>query len=257
MFGVVTTTSEFIAAASDRVHGLGSAFYFVPETLEVGREHGLDGFRFYVLGRGGVLGDVEWPVVASAFGYWHPGAIERIWTTARERADLGPRACGELYLDCCADLGRRSLANVPGLPAFCDALERVLAAANPAGLALFSGYVGVPLAADLPGRAMQLTTVLREFMGSAHLLAVLAVGLEPKVAHGVRRPDDWQMFGYRDEPVPTATPEAKEMLADADALTQRLITPAYAVLTAAEQDAVQTGLAATAAAMPDAASISR
>ncbi|HEY5335396.1 MAG TPA: hypothetical protein VIJ71_05175 [Mycobacteriales bacterium] len=244
----MTTTSEYVQSTSGQISALGSAFYFGPETVAVGKEHGLDGFRFYVLGRGGVLGDVEPPVIVSAFGYWNPILIDRIWKSAKERADLSPRECGRLYLDCAADFGRRTFGNVPGLQAFCDAAQKVHSAVNPAGLALYAGYVDEPLVSDLPGRAMQLVTILREFMGSAHLVAVLAVGLEPKVAHGVRRPDMWESFGYGDEPAPADTEEVRGLLADADALTHRLITPAYAVLSDAERDALQAGLEALTAA---------
>jgi hypothetical protein len=245
----MTTTSEFTQAASERISHLGAAFYFVPETIQVGKEHGLDGFRFYVLGRGGVLGDVEWPVISSAFGWWNPPFIERMWNTAQERADLTPRECGRLYFDCAADHGRRNLANVRGLEPFCAAADRVLAAVDPAGLALYAGYAGEPFVADLPGRAMQQIAVLREFMGSAHLVAVLAVGLSPKVAHAARRPDFWESFGYRDVPIPGVTPEDRALLADADRLTQTLISGAYGVLDAAEQDALMTGLAGIEAAL--------
>ena len=40
---------------------IGSAFYFHPDTLAMAKGHGLDGFRMYFLGRGGVLGDVVTP----------------------------------------------------------------------------------------------------------------------------------------------------------------------------------------------------
>lgn len=246
----MTTTSDSIAAASGRIHDLGSLFYFVPETLELGKEHGLDGFRWYFLGRGGVLGDVEPPVVGSAFGYWHPGLVEKIWKTAQERADVSPREAARIYLACAADYGRRTWSNVAGLEPCVRALEKVLAAADPAGLHLFSGYIGEPLVDDLAGRASQLISVLREHMGSAHLVAVLAVGLEPRVAHGVRRPEMYGYFGWRDD-APAATPETQALLVEADLLTQRLIAPAYQVLDDSELDAVVTTLVAMEAASAD------
>lgn len=246
----MTSTSEYVRTCSARINELGWAFYFVPETLEVGKAHGLDGLRLYVLGRGGVLGDVEAPVVASAFGYFNPVLIDHVWSSAREQADISPAECGRLYLQCSADFGRRHFADVPGLQQFCDSAAKILAAVNVAGLALYSGCVGQPLAEDPAGRAMQLMTILREFKGSAHLVAVLAVGLDPKVAHGVRRPEMWESFGYRDEPVPEVTPELRGLLAEADALTERLVTPAYAVLSEPERDAFSAALASFAAAVP-------
>lgn len=246
----MTSTSEYVRTCSAHINDLGWAFYFVPETLEVGKAHGLDGLRLYVLGRGGVLGDVAAPVVASAFGYFNPSLIDQVWTTAREQADVSPAECGRLYLECSADFGRRHFADVPGVKEFCDSAEKILAAVDVAGLALYSGCVGQPLVDDPAGRAMQLMTILREFKGSVHLVAVLAVGLDPKVAHGVRRPGMWESFGYGDEPVPEATPELRDRLAEADALTERLITPAYAVLTEPEREAFGATIDAFAAAVP-------
>ena len=48
-----------IMRATDVIGPIGAAFYFHPDTVARGKEAGLDGFRFYILGRGGVLGDVE------------------------------------------------------------------------------------------------------------------------------------------------------------------------------------------------------
>ena len=63
-------TQELIAATSPTIGAAGAAFYFHPMTLAKGKSLKLDGFRFYMLGRGGVLGDVEADVVASSFGYF-------------------------------------------------------------------------------------------------------------------------------------------------------------------------------------------
>src|SRR4030081_3282777 len=114
---------DLVHAASPLIASLGSAFYFKPETLAKGKERGLDGFRFYILGRGGVLGDVEAPVITSAFGYFHPAMIERLWTSARQR--MAPRAAGRLYLECCRDFGRSRLSAIPDLDTFCAAAEAI------------------------------------------------------------------------------------------------------------------------------------
>ena len=58
---------------------IGSAFYFHPDTVAKAKSLGLDGFRMYFLGRGGVLGDVEPAVVSSAFGYFEPGLLAHMW----------------------------------------------------------------------------------------------------------------------------------------------------------------------------------
>ena len=234
-------TAELIATACPKIGALGSAFYFIPETTAKGKELGLDGFRFYFAGRGGVLGDVEAPVIASAFGYWNSDLVAKMWNSALEK--IGARDAARRYMTCAHDLGRAKFAGVADLDAFNAAAEKVVAAADPAGLALFAGIAAEPLADDAPARAMQLVAVLREFRGSAHLVAVLASGVEPKIAHFIRRPDMLKAFGWGDD-APAVSDADKANLAAADALTDRLVTSAYSALSATEADALVAGLKA-------------
>jgi hypothetical protein len=221
-------TQELISTACPKIGALGGAFYFVPETVGYGKEHlGIDGFRFYFIGRGGVLGDVEPPVVGSAFGYWEPGMVAKMWSSAKEK--VAPRDGSRAYLGCAHEFGRRRFGALDGVEAFNAAAEAVVAAANPSGLALFSGYLGEPLPDDPPARAMQLLATLREFRGSAHLVAVLASDIEPRIAHAIRRPEMVKSFGWPEE-VPPITDDDHRNLARADALTDRLVAPAFATL---------------------------
>lgn len=248
----MTSTAEVVASACPRIGSIGGAFYFTEETLAVGKEHGLDGYRFYFLGRGGVLGDVEAAVVESAFGYFHPALVEKMWTTGRERTELSPREAGRSYLRCCHDFGRRHLTGIPGLDEFCAAAEAVNDAAGRAGLALYAAAAAEPLPGDVPARAMQLTTVLREFRGSTHLLAILATsGIDPAAAHGIRRPNYWTTFGYDESTRPAGTDEQREALATADELTDRLVAPAFDVLDEDGRAALLAGLDAMEKAMPE------
>ena len=75
---------DVIHAVAGKTADIGSSFYFQPETVASARELGLDGFRFYFLGRGGVLGDVDADVVHSAFGYFHPSVVARMWDSAMD-----------------------------------------------------------------------------------------------------------------------------------------------------------------------------
>ena len=81
---------EVMQATAGKLGDIGAAFYFAPETLQQGKEVGLDGFRFYFLGRGGVLGDVEAGVIRAAFGYFEPGLVEKIWSKAPFRPSKAP-----------------------------------------------------------------------------------------------------------------------------------------------------------------------
>jgi hypothetical protein len=227
------TTDELIAAAAPKLASLGGAFYFDPKTLAVGKEHGLDGFRFYFLGRGGVMGDAEPSVVTSALGYFNPALVEKMWTTARTK--LAPLAAATAYLECCRQYGRDRVAGVDDLDGFCAAAEAIVAAVDPAGLTLFAGIAAAPLPDDLPGRTMQLIAVLREFRGSAHLVAVRASGLDAETAHYMRRPDDYASFGWGDTP-PAVTDDDRARLVKAETVTDELVRPAFSVVDAGSAD---------------------
>ena len=241
------TPEQLVKTACPVIGAVGAAFYFIPETLAVGKEHGLGGFQWYVLGRGGVLGDVEAPVVEAAFGYFAPALIGKLWTASK--AIMAPREAGHRYHQCAADLGRAKFSAIPNLGAYCEAAGAVVAAARPAGLSLFAGIAAEPLADDLPGRAMQLTAVLRELRGSAHLVAVIASGLTAKEAHHLRRPNDWKTFGYDDDDRPAVTPEGQAKLDAAEALTDQLVLPAYSAVDESGAQALADGVSAMQAAL--------
>ena len=240
------TDEELVAAACPKIGAMGGAFYFAPGTLAHGKELGLDGFRFYIAGRGGVLGDADAAPVASGLGYFEPELVARMWDSAREI--VSPRTAAAAYLECSAAFGRDRFAAVADLDRFCAAAGAVNDAAEPAGLSLYSGVATLPLASDLPGRAMQLVTVLREFRGSAHLVAIIASGLTARRAHALRRPNDVKMFGW-DEEVPEPTDDERSRLQAADALTDRLVQPAFGVLDDAGRQHLLDGLDAMAKAL--------
>jgi hypothetical protein len=72
--------------------------------------------------------------------------------------------------------------------------------------------------------------VLREFRGSAHLLAIVAQRLDPRTAHFIRRPEMFSTFGWSDDDTPTVGDLEIAALKGADELTDSIIAPAYAVL---------------------------
>jgi hypothetical protein len=239
------TPQETISAIAGPTGSIGAAFYFHPNTLATGKELGLDGFRWYVLGRGGALGDVHADVVQSAFGYFNPDLIAKLWNSAREKVD--PKEAGQRFFDCCAERGRELLAGADGLDAYCAAADAVIDAMPRAGLPLFAGTAALRCADDPAGRAMQKAAVLRELRGSAHLCGVLAVGLSDRIAHLVQRPNDQQMFGWEDAPEIPA--DANERMAEAERITDVIVTPAFAVLDDAQSSALVDGTTAMAAAL--------
>lgn len=216
------------AAEVGKVLGdLGARFYFDPATLAAGKEAGLDGFRFYFLGRGGVLGDVEPAVVTAAFGYFAPHLVANMWNSAKEV--MAPRDAARLFNEACRAYGRAHLAEVEGLDAFCADAEAVVDATDVAGLSLYAGWAAEPLPDDAPGRAMQLAAVLRELRGSVHLAAIVTVGLTGQAAHAVARPADVGMFGW-DESTVTVGDEEKARWQRAEQITNERMADFFSVL---------------------------
>jgi hypothetical protein len=237
---------ETAHAIAKKTGDIGASFYFTPETLARGKELGLDGFRFYGLGRGGVLGDVEADVVRSAFGYFHPSIIERIWNSAK--SVLAPRDAAREYLACAHEHGRRKFGAIDGLEAYVDAAATVIANVEGTSLALFSGVRAEPVPSDPAGAAMHLAVVLREMRGSAHLTAVTSVGLPTEVAHAIKRPNDVELFGWQDTP-PQPTAADREALDRAEAITDTIVRPGFAALTVDQSAALVAGTDALHAAL--------
>ena len=237
MVGLVTTTREFMREAAAPIGALGSSFYFAPSTVAVGKEHGLDGFRFYFLGRGGVLGDVESQVIASAFGYFQPALVDKMWRSAKEK--MAPRDAARLYLRCAHELAREKLSALDGLDEFCAAATTINDAIEPAGLALYAGIDAEPVPDDAPARALHLIAVLREARGSAHLVAVRAAGLSARAAHQLKRPDDVKTFGWDDLDLGDDDRARHER---AEEITDDILEPAFATVDEPGQDALLDGL---------------
>lgn len=224
---------------------IGGAFYFHPDTVARAKELGVGGLRMYFLGRGGVLGDVEAGVVQSAFGYFEPNHLAKLWNTAKERMD--PRDAAREYIACNHALGRKWFVDVDGLDAYVDAATAVIEAADGGALALFAGVRAEPVPDDPPAAAVHQAMVLRELRGSAHLAAIAAVGLPTPVAHAIKRPDDVEMFGY--ETPPEVTDADRDALERAERITDDILVPAYSVLTDAQSVALVEGTHAMHAAL--------
>ncbi len=231
--------------ATEPLGSIGAAFYFHPDTVASGKAAGLDGFRFYVLGRGGVLGDVEPGVVHAAFGYFHTGLIDKIWNSAKER--VAPREAARLYHAAAHALGRAKFAGIEGLDGFVEAATSIIAAVEGASLPLFAGVRAEPVPDDAPAAAMHQAMVLRELRGSVHLLALTACGVPTPVAHAIKRPGDVAMFGY--DEAPEVTDDDRANWHRAEELTDELLMPAYTALSEAQAHALVNGTGAMAHAL--------
>jgi hypothetical protein len=228
-----------IMRATEAIGSIGAAFYFHPDTVARGKEAGLDGFRFYILGRGGVLGDVEPEVVHAAFGYFHTDLIDKMWTSAK--ATVAPRDAARLYIESGHQLARDKFAAIAGLDGFVEAATQIIDSVEGASLPLFAAVRAEPVPRDVPAAAMHQAMVLRELRGSMHLLALTATGVTTPVAHAIKRPGDVPMFGY--DEVPEVTDADRTNWHRAEELTDELLAPAYAGLSDEQARALVNGTA--------------
>jgi hypothetical protein len=240
------TPLEIVQQTSPLINEAGNRFYFHPDTLARGKELGIDGFRFYFLGRGGVLGDVEPAVIVSAFGYFSPGVVETVWSSATQI--MAPRDAARAYLACADHLGMQQLDGLDVLESFNDAAETLVDAVDRASLPLFAGIAAEPLPDHPAARAYRNICILRELRGSVHLLAIVATGVSPLVAHTIRRPDDVTSFGW--ESAPDISDDDRARLAVADELTDRLLVPPVEALTDDQREAFVTGVEVIRAHLP-------
>jgi len=239
---------DVMHAIAAQTGDLGASFYFQPETLDYGKQQfGIDGFRFYFIGRGGVLGDVEPGVVHSAFGYFHPSLVAHMWNTAKQRVD--PRDAARAYIACAHQHGRRRFGELEGLDAYVDAAATVIAAVDGGAMALFAGVRAEPVPSDAPAAGLHQAMVLREMRGSAHLAAITAVGLPLAVAHAIKRPNDVELFGWKDDETPVPTDQHRVLRDRAEQLTDEALTGAFERLTDAQSAALVAGTQAMHAAL--------
>lgn len=231
---------ELLDAACPLIGDMGAAFYFIPETLAAGKELGLGGMEFYVQGRAGQMGTTDPLAVAAAFGYFSPVLLKSVLDAANAKVD--PRVSGAAHMKACAELSRRKLSNVPNLEGLVAILDKVNNAADPDGLALYAAIRTETLADDAAGRLLQLIAILREFRGSAHLISLRVAGVPSKIAHAAKRPDMWKQFGYAEDDMPEITDAIRAAMAEAERYTDKLVEPAYAVLSDTERVALVDGL---------------
>ena len=158
------------------IGSLGAKYMLDPDTMAHGAEAGYpNGFAYYVVGRGGVLGDVDSDVVYSAFMFFERTLIDKLWKAGV--AVEGARAASKRYMQSCDTWGKKHLANIDNLDLFIAPAEKLVSQVDSSGLSLFAGLRAEPLPSDLPARAYRLITLLRELRGCLHIAACVTHGL--------------------------------------------------------------------------------
>jgi hypothetical protein len=216
------TTAESVHALAGPVNDIGGRWMLDPEVLGPCKGLGYpNGYAYYFAGRGGVLGDVDADVVGSAFGFFEPALVRKMWTAGV--AVEGARASATRYSAACAQWGRSRLNGFAGAERTADLIRHVVDSIDSAGLALFAGWRSEPRPDDAPALAYFLTHVLRELRGSAHITAVVATGLPPRDSILVRGGvGNTQQFGWP-EPFPDVS-HLHDQRAAAETLTNDMMT---------------------------------
>jgi hypothetical protein len=232
------TPAEVTHATAATLGDLGARYMLHPETAAIGTEAGYaNGWAWYFTGRGGVLGDVDADVVASAFGFFGAPMVRMMWEQGLAVEDA--RSAGRRYAAACAAFGRKRLEGAQGLERFCELAARVIDALDISGMSLLAGLRAEPAPADLPGRAYWYVTLLREWRGCEHIVAVRASGLTPAQAILTNYPDmeknakEASRRGFG-EGHPDATPLI-DRRRKAEELTDSLQSSGYEVLTGQER----------------------
>lgn len=228
------TPEQAATAAKISLLEIGAAFSESPRTLRRARLLGLSGWAFHVAGRAGALGDVRSETVAAVLGFIAPEAVADGWDGARRVADPTEIAAQNL-VECCR-WGVENLGGFARLARLVELAQRVVDAADPAGLPLFAAWRVMPVPDESPGaRAAQLLLLLREHRASAHVLAVRASGMTPMEALIAGPEGESGAIGYGwSPPYPPAGPLVRRALW-AEAVADGITAGAYAVLTSVER----------------------
>jgi hypothetical protein len=220
----------FAAACGPLIQELGSGYMISPEARAFSKQHGLRAWQGYFVGRGSVLGDVDADVVTAAFGFFPADVVREAWDAARKVIDVATAREG--YAEVCREWSRARLASFAGAGRLAELLGWVVDGADVAALPLYAGWRAVPLPADDLGRMAQQLHVLREYRGGMHLVAVVASGLSPLQAilagGGEGGPGHATFYGW-EEPFEDVSGLAVAR-SEAEALTDRLVTPSWDVL---------------------------
>jgi hypothetical protein len=248
---------ELATLTAAPIQTLGMSFYFDPLTGERAKEHGLNVFEFYGLGRAGTMGDVDTPTVFEAFTFFNQSTIDFLWTQAKSKAD--PVAMAAEYVLAAYAFADRTFGAVDltVMANFASAARKVVDA-QPRGLCpLVDGYKGVAAPAN-PVHAAYLGTIfLRELRGGLHILAVSEVGLSPLVACYLQDPAVFTLHGYQADEAPAVTSDLEAKKERAEELTSAAMENCFDVLSDVEREALAAGTRAMFDALQDPVAVSR
>lgn len=242
---------------ADPVQTLGMSFYFDPLTGARAKEHGLNIYEFYGLGRGGTLGDVDTEAVVEAFTFFNPPTIDFLWTRAKAKAD--PVAIAADYVLAAYAFADRTFGALdPARLARVAAATRKVVDALPVGVSpLVDGYRQYGAPSDPVHGAYLAMILLRELRGGVHISAVREVELSALVACYLQDPMVFTLHGYGEDDTPEVNDDDLEKKRRAEALTDEAMARCFAVLSDHERDELAAGASAMFAALADPVPVAR
>lgn len=217
------------------VGGLATHFMIDPATYQAGAELGFAGLDFYVVGRGGALGEVHADVVVASFVFLSPARVVESWD--RGRTVMPATEAADHFISLGHRWAEEHLSDDRDLERLAQLLGTVVSGANPAAAPLFAAWRTRPEpGADRPkALVLHRMNLLRELRGALHGAAVLAHGISPHEAVSIKTPVMLGIFGY-DGPHPDAArPDDHPSWTAAEAATDRAMAPAFATLTEDER----------------------
>ncbi|WP_433531447.1 SCO6745 family protein [Micromonospora sp. CA-263727] len=223
------TPEQLATASKPTVLALGEAYSRCPTTLRRARLLGISGWAFYVAGRAGALGDVRAETAAATLGFIAPDAVADGWDAALRVVRPSEVAAASLA-ECCR-WGDDRLTALPQVDRLAALLERAVTAADASGMPLFAAWRAMPSPARTPGaRVAAGLRLLREHFTGAHLLAVRASGMTPleAVLAGPEGESGAMACGWPPPYPPVGSLVRRRLWAEA--VTDRLVAPAFATL---------------------------
>jgi hypothetical protein len=249
-------TVELADVVADPIQVLGMSFYFDPLTGEKGKEHGLNIYEYYGLGRGGTLGDVDLDVIVGAFTFFHPRTLDRMWNGGKAKAD--PVTVAADYVQAAYEFADRTFGaiDIAVLRDFAAAAHKVAASVESGHHQLVDGYKQYEVPTN-PVHAAYLGCILmRELRGCVHIDAVNEAGLSAVEACYLQAPLIFTLHGYVDDETPDVTPESAAKKVRAEERTSEMMAECFAVLSDDERRHLADGALAMFAALKEPVAVS-
>lgn len=229
------TDLERIDKLDARINQRGSELFFDEVAIKQGAELGVDNFLvLYGAGRAGVMGDVTAAQVCSAFAFFEPGFVQKMWSSMGP--EVKPSAVAQVFAAALAAAARERWEETAA--ADVAAIGRKVAdSVTPLGMPLFAGWRDMAVPDDPIGAATVTVMTLRELRGDIHVQSIAASGVGPLEADFFTRGEQGvQLHGWK-PPYPEVAHHAEAMAAAHEATSQRMGRIYAAALDVSELDA--------------------